>query len=128
MPCRSGSPQGVFGAGVWADVAGTEAEMAAPNAAAAMATVPIEPEKGARMMVLLYLNTFNCSHGNGIGFKPQPMLSPVSRTSSLTEQANSSVAVPWSAPAGQTFPSMQRRLVINSVLPVFLPGELLPGG
>src|SRR5262250_1824330 len=86
MPCRSGSPQGVFGAGVWADVAGTEAEMAAPNAAAAMATVPIEPEKGARMMVLLYLNTFNCSHGNGIGFKPQPMLSPVSRTSSLTNR------------------------------------------
>src|SRR5215469_10137039 len=90
MPCRSGSPQGVFGAGVWADVAATEAEMAAPNAAAATATVTIEPEKGSRMMVLHYLQL---QPWQRIGFKPKRLCCPRFPGPRPLLQANSSVAV-----------------------------------
>ena len=68
MPCRSGSPQGVFSAapadadGVWADgvcaavfVTDTEVMVteATAMAAAEMATVTIEPEKRSPMTISL---------------------------------------------------------------------------
>src|ERR1700680_2502623 len=51
MPCRSGSPQGVFSAGASADVRLMDSEMTAPKAAAENATVITEPENLSRMMV-----------------------------------------------------------------------------
>jgi hypothetical protein len=62
MPCRSGSPHAVFGdgagiapdaAGTWADAGVVGAEMIA--AAAAMATIIIEPENLLHMMISLAL-------------------------------------------------------------------------
>src|SRR5712671_3938359 len=58
MPCRSGSPQEVFSAGAvaeaagaWADVPVMDADMAAPTAAATIATVIVEPEKRSSMII-----------------------------------------------------------------------------
>src|SRR5207244_12474293 len=134
VPWKSGSPQGVFSAGAVTGAAGAGAgvrvmdtEMTALTAAAAMATIIIEPEKRSPMMVscclqLTSLQRIRITFRNLYAVPGRRV-----RTSSLRKRELFQ-APSMQQPRETIVPFDAARLGVNSVLLVVLPDEILLGG